>query len=447
MIRWILVAVLAIGITATGLWGYQEHQEKNAILVQAENTYQRSFHDLSYHMDLLHDKIGTTLAMNTKERLSPQLADIWRLTSEAHNDVGQLPLALLPFNKTEEFLSNIGDFSYKTAIRDLEKDPLSDKEVESLQSLYKTSGDIKNELRKVQHLVLENNLRWMDVQLALATEDNQADNTIIDGFKTVEKTVEGYTEGNLGPSMTGTSSEKHEFKFLTGKKLNENQAMERARQLFDLDEQTEITLAKSGDGAEVDMYSASYHKDGRNGYMDFSMKGGHPLSLIINREVKDASKSLNEGMEIAQDYLERLELSNMEPFQSSQYNNVGVINFLYTQDEIRMYPDSVQVKVALDNGDILGFTSRDYFLNHQEREIAEPKMTEEEAKKMVNGNIDIQEARLSVIENDTGEEVLTYEFLGLLENETYRIFINAMTGSEEKVEKLKGTEEKFEQAV
>ncbi|MGR5914373.1 hypothetical protein ACT7DA_18980 [Bacillus pacificus] len=30
----------------------------------AENSYQRAFHDLAYEVDLLHDKIGTTLAMN-----------------------------------------------------------------------------------------------------------------------------------------------------------------------------------------------------------------------------------------------------------------------------------------------------------------------------------------------------------------------------------------------
>ena len=94
----------------------------------AENNYQRAFHELNYQIDLLHDKIGTTLAMNSRKSLSPALVDVWRITSEAQNDVGQLPLALLPFNKTEEFLSDIGDFSYRTAVRDLEKEPLNDEE-------------------------------------------------------------------------------------------------------------------------------------------------------------------------------------------------------------------------------------------------------------------------------------------------------------------------------
>src|SRR5690625_4070737 len=159
MIRSILIAVLAIGIAGVGVWGYKEHEEKNALLIHAENTYQRSFHELTYHMDLLHDKIGTSLAMNSSERLSPQFVDIWRLTSQSLGNVGQLPLSLLPFHKTKEFLSNIGDFTYRTAIRDLDDDPLTDKEVDTLEQLYKQAADIKDELREVQYTELENDLR------------------------------------------------------------------------------------------------------------------------------------------------------------------------------------------------------------------------------------------------------------------------------------------------
>ncbi|MDV2687475.1 germination protein YpeB, partial [Alkalihalophilus lindianensis] len=82
----------------------------------------RAFHGLTYQMDVLHDKIGATLAMNSRHSLSPSLAEVWRITSDAHNAVGQLPLTLLPFNKTEEFLANIGNFSYRTAVRDLDKE-------------------------------------------------------------------------------------------------------------------------------------------------------------------------------------------------------------------------------------------------------------------------------------------------------------------------------------
>jgi len=144
LIRTILIAVLTIGIAGTAYWGYEEHQEKNALLINSENNYQRAFHDLTYQMDDLHNKIGATLAMNSKKSLSPALADVWRITSEARAGVGQLPLTLLPFNKTEEFLSNIGNFSYRTAVRDLDKKPLSPDEYSTLKKLYSQSDEIRN---------------------------------------------------------------------------------------------------------------------------------------------------------------------------------------------------------------------------------------------------------------------------------------------------------------
>jgi spore germination protein len=194
MYRGIIIAVLSLAVVGTGIWGYQEHRQKVAVLVNAENNYQRSFHELSYRMDLLHDKIGTTLAMNSRQSLSPSLVEVWRLTSEAHNNVGQLPLSLLPFNKTEEFLSKVGDFSFRTAVRDHDNKPLTKSEYGTLQKLYNQSSNIQDGLRQVQYLVLKNNLRWMDVQTALANGKKSSDNTIIDGFKTVEKTANGYSE-------------------------------------------------------------------------------------------------------------------------------------------------------------------------------------------------------------------------------------------------------------
>lgn len=436
MARWIAITLLAIGIAGTAFWGYQEHQDKNAVLMQAENEYQRSFHDLSYHMDLLHDKIGNSLAMDSKEKLSPQLVEIWRLASEAQADVGQLPLTLLPFNKTEEFLSNIGNFTYRTAVRDLEKDPLSDKEAKSLNNLYKQAGEIKDELREVQQLTLKNNLRWMDVQLALATQEEPDDNTIIDGLKTVEKRVEGFAEANEDSPISEEKTKEHQYEFLTGKKIDEETALNRSKEIFNITKEENLDITKSGDGADVDLYSISYHNGDKNAYMDMSQKGGHPISLLVDRAVQEKTISLNEGMERAKDYIHNFGFDNMSVYQSNEYDNIGVYKFLYNEDDINVYSDSIEVKVALDNGDIIGFNARNYFMNHSDRDIPKPKISEEEAEDKVNPDIDIKEQSLAVIDNDLGKEVLTYEFLGVLNNETYRIFINAKDGTEEKVEKL-----------
>jgi spore germination protein len=98
------------------------------------------------------------------------------------------------------------------------------------------------------------------------------------------------------------------------------------------------------------------------------------------------------------------------------------------------------MKVALDDGNVIGFTARDYLMAHHDREIPKASLTLEDARKKINPGVEVMEDRKAIIVNDLDEEILCYEFLGTIENDTYRIFINANNGHEEKVEKLKNQE-------
>jgi spore germination protein len=434
-----LITLLSIVVIGTGYWGYKEHQEKNAILIQAENRYQQSFHDLTYHVDSLQNKIGTTLAMNSREQLSPALAEVWRITSEAHNDVGQLPLALLPFNKTEEFLTQIGDFSYRIAIRDLDKSPLTDSEYKTLSALYKDATEIRKELRKVQEMALENNLRWMDVEMALATNENPEDNTIINGFKTVDKNVEGYSDVDWGPELTQIAHMKDiKYDDIKGEPVSESKAKKLAKKFLNLGEESSINVVENGKGSDYDAYTLTIKNEKLNSttFMEITKKGGHPVSLLTDREVGERKLSLYEGSQKALSFLEKHMYDGIELTESDQYDNVGVYSFVQVNDGVRIFPQSVKVKVALDNGAIVGYDSMNYLLSDKDREIPEPKLSKEEVIKKLNPNLKIMEEHLSIIANDLGEEVLCYEFFATLNEVTYRIFVNADTAYEEKVETL-----------
>lgn len=449
MLRGIAIAVLVIGIAGTAYWGYQEHREKTAILINAENNYQRAFHDLTYQIDVLNDKIGTTLAMNSRSSLSPQLAEVWKITSQAHGDVGQLPLTLLPFNKTEEFLANIGDFSYKAAIRDLDKEPLTEKEYGTLKTLYKQSGEIQQDLRQVQYMVLKNNLRWMDVELALATEKGKGDNTIIDGFKTVEKTVEGYSETDFGPAQINLQIRDENFKKLQGKKISKNDAIKITRRYASLGNAGKVRVEENGKGSDYGFYSVSIldPKTNLEASMDITKKGGYPIWFLLDRDVKKQVISLNDASNKAITFLKDNNFTNLDLFESAQYDNIGVFTFVGNQDGVRIYPDAIKMKVALDNGEIVGFSAEDYLKSHKTREIPQAGISLEEAKTKINPNLKIMDQTKAVILNDLNAEVLCYEFLGVLGEDTYRIYINAEDGTEEKVEKLHNAEPIYEDVV
>ncbi|MGG0740196.1 germination protein YpeB [Niallia taxi] len=448
MLRGIMIGVLTIGVAGAAFWGYQEHKEKNAVLMNAENSYQRAFHDLSYQIDLLHDQIGTTLAMNSQESLSPALAEVWRITSNAHSDVGQLPLTLLPFNKTEEFLANIGDFSYRTAVRNLDDDPLTDKEYKSLKKLYGDAKDIQDELRNVQHLVLENNLRWMDVEMALAT-NKQGDNTIIDGLKTVEEKVDGYQETTFGVTNVNMEKKDENFSNLEGKKITKKEAQKIAENYADFKGDLDVNITENGEGAGYGFYSVALkEKDsGVEANMDITKKGGYPIWSIVSREVNKQKISLNDASNKAVDFLKKHDFKDLALFESMQYDNIGVFTFVTEENGVKIYPDSIKIKVALDNGNIVGFAAEDYLKQHKKRDIPDPVISKAEAQDKISKNVKIMQDGLAVILNDLNQEVLCYEFIGTLDDDTYRIYINAETGTEEKVEKLKNAEPLYDEVV
>lgn len=445
MVRSVIIGVLTVALLGTGYWGYKEHQEKNAILIKIENNYQRAFHDLTYNIDLLHDEIGSTLAMNSRERLSPSLAEVWRITSEAQNDLGQLPLVLLPFSKTEEFLYKIGDFSYRNAIRDLDNEPLTEEEYETLQQLYEQSGEIQDELRKVQTMAMEENLRWMDVEIALATEDEPQDNAIIDGFKIVDEKVASFKEVDFGPEAVAlTSNDEKLAERIEGmKKVSEDEAINIAKKFLNLKSLEGIEVSKTLDGLAYSAYNISIpdKEHGTSIVLEITENGGYVTWMMNERNIDKQSISLNEAFENAKKFLKRNGFNDMELIDSKQYDNIGVFNFSKLEDNVRIYTQTIVLEVALDEGDIIGYEGISYIENDgEERENLTPKLSSEEAEKQLNPNLKIMDHHVAVINNQLEEEVLCHEFYGVINNDTYQIFINADNGKEELVKKLANAE-------
>ena len=98
-----------------------------------------------------------------------------------------------------------------------------------------------------------------------------------------------------------------------------------------------------------------------------------------------------------------------------------------------MYPDLIKLKIALDNGKILGMETSGYLNNHTIRDISGAKISKEDAKKNLNKNLDIQSEKLAVIPTEWKTEILCYEFKGKIEDKEYLVYINASTGEEQDI--------------
>src|SRR5690606_4252276 len=179
------------------------------------------------------EELGRTLAVSEKSDGMHRkgLINVWRLTSEAQSDISQLPLAMMPLNKAEQFLARLSDFAYHTAVRDLKKQPLTEEEIKALKSLYQASEEIGGELDRLQNDVIRQRLRWMDVEVALATEREPYDSAIIDGFRTLDRKAGSYPDGNWSPSVLSAERRRSEND-LDGMPVNAEEAEAKAREFL-----------------------------------------------------------------------------------------------------------------------------------------------------------------------------------------------------------------------
>ncbi|RSL33485.1 germination protein YpeB [Salibacterium salarium] len=444
MIRNVIIGLLAVALIGTGIWGTNQASQKESMALENENNYQRAFHDLTFHIDQIQEEVGTTLAMNSKKQLSSSLADVWRISSMAQSELGQLPLGMMALHQTEDLLAKIGDFSYKTTVRDLEDKPLSDKEYEQLQKYYDQSGEIKQELRKLQASSIKNQLKWTDAEEAMSSGQEPMDNSIVNGFQQIDDTVQGYSEADFG-TKTGFAADLNEEladKIEGEKPVSKEEAAQKAKQFLDIPDSMQVEVEDLGKSLAFEGYSLTIEEpEGEDTiYLDMTKKGGHPLWLLQSRPIDDQEISLNEASEKGLQFLKDNGFEDMEMIDGKQYDTVGVFQFAPVLDGARIYPESVYVEVALDDGEVVGYKGAEYITNHQEREELEPSISKQEAEENINPNVKIMEQHLAVVQNQEEEDVLCYEFFGTINEDTYKIYINAENGDEEIVEKMKHAE-------
>ena len=82
------------------------------------------------------------------------------------------------------------------------------------------------------------------------------------------------------------------------------------------------------------------------------------------------------------------------------------------------------------------FEAMNYLIAHKNRNIKEPKLSLEEARQLVNKNLEITSERLAIIPSKGGNEIMCYEFKGKFGNQKFIVYINANTGKEENILKI-----------
>ena len=192
--------------------------------------------------------------------------------------------------------------------------------------------------------------------------------------------------------------------------------------------------------ANIQVYDFSVKtKKNENVNIAISQKGAHVVYMNSNRDVNAEVLSYDKANEIGKKYLETKGFPNMKETYYLKQDGILTVNYAYSQGNVVMYPDLIKVKIALDDGEVLGIETTGYLNNHTQRDTSKIKITKEQAKKTINKNLNIASEGLAVIPTEWQTEILCYEFKGKVDNREFLVYINAENGNEEDILVIKNT--------
>jgi germination protein YpeB len=240
-------------------------------------------------------------------------------------------------------------------------------------------------------------------------------------------------EGLIYDGAYSNHVEKAEKKGLTGEDIDEEQAKDIAKNFFEKDV-NEVESNGFIENGQIPYYDITVKfSDKTEASVAVSKKGGHIVYADFNRDVKEDNLSNEEADKKGKEFLAKKGFDNMQETYYMVQNNVITINYAYEQDGVIMYPDLIKVKIALDDGEILGIETTGYLNSHTERNLEEATITMEEARAKINDKLEITSERKAVIPTEWKTEILCYEFQGKVNDKEFLVYINVQTGKEENI--------------
>lgn len=415
----ILAVTMIIGLSIYGLYFNCEAKKKETKL---QYQYQRTLSDMVDYIDYAEEYIFKATAASSPEMISNMLDGVTVCTHQAESCLSALPIEQHSVEKISGFLVQLADISSMWSQHVLNEGSLTSDEYETLTQLCGYTQDLSGAINLLGDNLEKNSYKWakLDGKTIKRLSDPFSDFSpmIYDGKYSGAKG--DFTPAGLsGETLSLDDCQKKAISFLSDiLNVSENH----------------ITIKNCGENNKhnIETFCFELTCDGNKfAYMDITKKGGFIYSMIINRPYKETNLTEKQGIKAGESFLNSIGLNNMKNTQCVSEGETIVATYAYDNNGILCYPDTVKVKIALDNGSPVGFEGHKYLESHQtSRKIEAAKISIEEVQKSLNKHFEFEDVRTVVNITDYGSEYVAYEFKGRISGIPVLIYIDTQTGAE-----------------
>ena len=440
-----LVVTLVVIIAALGMYTYKRERDYHQM---TENDYNMAFFELVDYVQNVETYLAKSLISSTPEHGAETLTHVWREANLAQSYLARLPIGSQELANTSKFLNQVSDYSFTLSRKNIYNEALSQEDLNNLKELHNYSVELENTLNQLSADMNDGRIKWGELtKKGTNVFATQVSNISKDSFSNLEENFHEYS----GLIYDGAFSEhltSQEKKGLTGDNISEEQAKQIAIDFLGQDKIKEINSNGLSENTDMPSYDFSVklnsEKDKDNvAILSISQKGGHVVFMSYNRSVDAETITQERANEIGINFLNEKGFPNMKETYYLKESGILTINYAYHQSsqngDVTMYPDLIKLKIALDNGEILGIETTGYINSHYERNLPQVKISKDEAKQNLNKNLEIKSESLAVIPTEFQTEIFCWEFKGSIDGTDFLVYINAETGKEEDILVIKNT--------
>ncbi|NLT57530.1 MAG: hypothetical protein GXX99_01025 [Clostridiales bacterium] len=423
-----------------------------------ENSYRRALSDVTRSLDEMEEGFHAGLVMSSPEQVGTAALKLVSASAGGKAALDCLPIADDSLSAISLYLSQIGEYAGTLAKEAVTKKALSSESRETLNQLMAYNKRLQELLGQVEQLASEGEAlmpvvsgglfdrqRWQSPSASYATAAAPAaGNGLLSRLggkaqaapSVTSLMADGLPEGAPTLMYDGRYSahmlEAPAYAYaVDAAETSAEDAKAIAAEFLGLSPSAMTTGGETSGNLPTHLFSYG------DVAIQVSSLGGQVVSMTNGREVGDAVLSVEEAHEVTKDFLASKGYQGMTRVSHSVADNVLTSEYAFEDKEVLYYPDSLSVSVALDKGDVVGFSAEKYLKSHTERPAgASPKLTTESAEGHMPEGHSFGSARYAVIASDGGIENRALEITSTCEDCTYLYYLDAMSGQEMKLSRL-----------
>lgn len=436
--------LLSVALLGALGFGWYQTQQRNRLAMDVENKYMSAFHKLKWNSENIEERTANLMATNDREIQESLLADLRVYSAQAVENMSVLPLMTMNTPRITNFLNILQQVSDEYHYKLSEGQALGEEEWSRLTELRRQAVFFEDELANLLGLIGNNMVRWSATAIVTApSQTGDGGTPITQSVMQLDKALvpPPGEEKALSPANDPLARPRTD----PGPRVDTATAVNAVKRFMarEVPLKGEPTLTGQSDPKDEGFFSLYFFDaqkvNGTPLNFGVSVHGGHVAFLIDGRPVKERTLTEAHLVPRARQMLSQWGYPNAEFVSVAENDGTLMMDFAPREQGISILTELIKVSLTMDNGELVGFDARNYWVNRYDRKLGQPKLSASQARTKLAPRLKVQgEAQLSIVADRLSRERLAWEFKAQHDNQRYLVYIDAESGKELNVIRLIG---------